>query len=465
MEQATENNHDWSGLPEDLVVTIMHSMHVAGAIRSAAVCASWHAAYTAFRRLRVPSPRQPPCLLYAIDDDGLSPGAAALHCPATGATLRVPFPRAPLSNRPLLGSAHGWLVTADEVSNLHLLNPITGDQIALPPITAMHHVKMGTDENGDPAYNVYENQPGDTYNHLLGQFEVDTGPTILDIDRAHLWMYHRVVLSASPAAGGACVVLILHMPFGEVSFARLGDDRWTWVTGLPWEDDYRDAIYSAANGLFYLLQNDGSMCSLDLNGPSPVACKVLSSLPNSGVPTTKYLVQTPAGDILQVWRYKDEVESPVQVDIPPEYNEVEQEPCLEYDTTDLHIYKVDLHGHRAELIKSLPDYALFLGFNGSMCLLAKDFPGLKRNCAYITDDFFEYVNWRKYNRREVGIWSMAEQSMSKLVDVSPVIYPWLTWPSPIWKNVSYDSVFRGALSRVTLGKEFVEDFLRFVVCL
>ncbi|KAF8700126.1 hypothetical protein HU200_034490 [Digitaria exilis] len=437
MEQATEDvRRDWSGLPEDLVVNLLREMHVADAVRSGAVCASWHAAYSAFRRLRVPSPRQPPCLLYASDH--LGPGAAALHCPATGATLRgrVPSPLAPLSRRPLLGSGHGWLVTADEKSNLHLLNPVTGDQVALPPITAIYHVKMGTDEQGDPAYNVYEDMPGDEFNHLLG-------PTILDIDRAHLFVYHRVVLSASPSAGRACVVLLLHMPHGEVSFVRLGDDSWTWVsrgqaTGLPWRFDYCDAIYSAANGLFYLLQNDGSMCSLDLNGPSPVACEVLNSEILASLPnwctTTKYLVQTPAQDILQVWRSLEYIDSLVPVDIPPDYMDDEriQDPSLELTTVDMQIYRVHLHGQRVELIKSLPEYALFLGSNNSMCLSVKDFPGLKMNCAYITDDCLADINYRMYNRREVGIWSMAEQGMSKLVHVSPVIYPWLTWPAPIW---------------------------------
>ncbi|KAF8672356.1 hypothetical protein HU200_049558 [Digitaria exilis] len=461
MEPATEDGRDWSGLPEDLVVNFLREMHVADAVRSGAVCTSWHAAYAALRLLRVQSStRQPPCLLYA--SDALGPGAAALHCPATGATLQVPFTLPPLPRRPLLGSGHGWLVTADEKSNLHILNPVTGDQIALPPITAMHHVKMGTDEKGDPAYNVYENLPGDKFNDVEGRYEVDTEPTILDIDDAHEFMYDRVVLSASPSAGRACVVLLLHMPLGEVSFARLGDDRWTWVaprkgsfarlgdgrwtwvlapgkaTGLPWRYGYCDAMYSAAHGLFYLLQNDASMCSLDLSGPSPVACEVFNSVPKSGIPTTKYLLQTPAGDILQVWRYRDDVVSLLPVDIPSYYMDVEgdQDPYLELNTVDLQIYKVDFPGQRLELIKSLPDYALFLGLNDSMCLSVKDFPGLKTNSAYISDDFFEYVNCRKYNRREVGIWSMAEQGMSKLVDVSPIIYPWLTWPSPIWTQPS-----------------------------
>ncbi|KXG28813.1 hypothetical protein SORBI_3005G170200 [Sorghum bicolor] len=410
------DTRDWSRLPEDLLVSVLRALHVDDAVRSGAVCASWNSAYAAFRRLRVPSPKQPPCLLYA--PDALSPGAAALHCPSTGATLRIPSPRAPLARRPLLGSGHGWLVTADEASNLHLLNPVTGAQVALPPITALHHVESGTDEDGDPAYLVYENLL--EYNYITHRGEVNTKPTILEMDDAYECMYFRVVLSAGPSAGRGCVVLLLHMPLGEVSFARLGDDRWTWVapgdddTGLPW--------------------------SLDLNGPSPVARKILDSVPKSA-DASKYLVQTPAGDILQVWRSREEVDSEIPAEYPPDYVVDESiggpDPCLELNTIEMQLYKVDLHGRRVELIKSLPEYALFLGYNGSMCLPVKDFPGLKPNCAYMTDDSMEYINFWKHNRREIGIWSLAERSMSKLVDVSQTIYPWLNWPSPIWIQPSF----------------------------
>jgi hypothetical protein len=50
----------------------------------------------------------------------------------------------------------------------------------------------------------------------------------------------------------------------------------------------------------------------------------------------------------------------------------------------------------------------------------------------MTDDFFEYMNFLNHNRREIGVWDLAEQRMSKLIDGSPTIYPWLNWPSPIW---------------------------------
>jgi len=188
------------------------------------------------------------------------------------------------------------------------------------------------------------------------------------------------------------------------------------------------------------------MYSLDLHGPAPVDSKVLPGLSRSvdskvlaglsrSVGQTLYLVQTPAGDILQVWRERDYVDLLTPVVLPPDYvdyGDMCHDPSLELVTTDVQLYKVDLHGQRLDMIKSLPDSSLFLGLNGSMCLPVKDFPGLKPGCAYVTDDFKDYVNMLKYNPREVGIWSMAEQSMSRFVDVSPVVYPWLTWPSPIW---------------------------------
>jgi hypothetical protein len=188
------------------------------------------------------------------------------------------------------------------------------------------------------------------------------------------------------------------------------------------------------------------MYSLDLHGPTPVDSKVLAGLSRTvdskvlsglsrSVGQTRYLVQTPAGDILQVWRERNYVDMLTPVVLPPDYvddGDMCHDPYTKLVTTDVQLYKVDLHGERLDMIKSLPDCSLFLGLNGSRCLPVNDFPGLKPDCAYVTDDFLEYVNMLKYNPREVGIWSRAEQSMSRLVDVSPVVYPWLNWPSPIW---------------------------------
>ena len=78
-------------------------------------------------------------------------------------------------------------------------------------------------------------------------------------------------------------------------------------------------MYSDVDGLFYLVRTDSSIVSLDLNGSSPVARKILDSVPKATGTPAKYLVQTPAGDILQVWRLRDHVDSLIPVDIPPDY--------------------------------------------------------------------------------------------------------------------------------------------------
>lgn len=43
--------------------------------------------------------------------------------------------------RKIIGSAHGWLVTAAEDGEFHVLNPFTGVQIALPPKPTFQSVK------------------------------------------------------------------------------------------------------------------------------------------------------------------------------------------------------------------------------------------------------------------------------------------------------------------------------------
>ena len=54
------------------------------------------------------------------------------------------------------------------------------------------------------------------------------------------------------------------------------------------------------------------------------------------------------------------------------------------------------------------------------------------NCAYVTDDSAEYVNFYKFNKRDVGVWSIAKQTMYSLGRTSPLRDPWLNWPLPIW---------------------------------
>jgi hypothetical protein len=115
-------------------------------------------------------------------------------------------------------SAHIWLVVADELSNLHLLTPLTGRTLALSPITALHNVNdaASLDEDGDPIYN-FHCKPGNG----------DPSAPI-PVGEARNCIYDRAALSCSSSCHD-CVVLLLHLPIGEILFARPGDERWTWI--------------------------------------------------------------------------------------------------------------------------------------------------------------------------------------------------------------------------------------------
>jgi hypothetical protein len=108
-------------------------------------------------------------------------------------------------------------MVADELSNLHLLNPLAGCRVALSPITTVHNVEdaASLDEDGNPVYN-FHSKPGN-----------GEPPTPIPVGEARDCMYDREAHSCGPSTGRDCVVLLLHSPIGEISFARPGDERWT----------------------------------------------------------------------------------------------------------------------------------------------------------------------------------------------------------------------------------------------
>ncbi|XBJ07322.1 hypothetical protein VPH35_012869 [Triticum aestivum] len=373
---AGSYDRDWAGLPEEILL------------------------------------QQLPCLLYACRDSAAD--GAVVCCPFTGDSVRAPLPQPPLTRHSTVGSAHGWLVTADEASNLHLLNPITGAHAALPPIATLHHVESCTDAEGRLMYNVFDRG--------------DPEPTPLDAREVRDCMYHRVTLSCSPSAGSACIVLLVHMPVGELSYARLGDERWT----ISW--GFMDSFYNEDDGLFYVLRSHRSVFTLNFNGPSLVVKKIMRRVRKGDDPSSMYILQAPWGDILQIWRWRSYVDSSTPVELPRDllgHNEDDIDRYIELRTTEIEVYKVDLENQALVKLTSLADHALFLGYNSTMCFATKDFPTLKPNCVYITDDSFEYVNMCKHNWREIGVWNIENKSLQTF-DGDLLTNSWMNWPSPVW---------------------------------
>ncbi|CAL4992129.1 unnamed protein product [Urochloa decumbens] len=414
---------DWSGLPEDLMAMVMRTLDIPDLFRAGAVCASWYAAYSAVRRVRIPIKDASPCLLYSCAGDDAD--TATLYSPSAGAAFKVRLPAPAFRSRHVVGAGHGWVVTADEASNLQALNPLTGAQVDLPPVTGLHHVESSTDDKGCPVYNLYEQELGP-----------DT-PSVYTVRELRIFLYHRVFLSCSPSAGRSCVILLVHKQLGEMSYARLGDDRWALITTndnatIPWDAGYRYAAYSKNDGMWYVLTSNCSIYAFDLNGPSPTARKIIEK----GIwwdDPCSYLVLSPWGDILHVWRYLTLRTLTTPVRVPVEHAHEVLDPCSESYTYEMKLYKVDVASQKLVAISSseLRGHALFLGFNSTIFLSTKDFPRLRPNCAYLTDDDWEQLCLNMYGCRDVGIWNFETETLENLGDIDS-IPPWLNWPPPIW---------------------------------
>ncbi|TVU25104.1 hypothetical protein EJB05_27585, partial [Eragrostis curvula] len=390
---------DWAGLPPEMLATVMQSLDIPDLFRADAVCASWHAACANVRRVRIPISDASPCLLYSAraDDDA---GAATLYSPSSGATFRA--------------------------SNLLLVNPLTGAQLALPPVTALYHVESFVDDAGNLMYSVQES----------GDLDDPEDPVQYPAQELRLFLYHKVVMSCSPSKGRDCIVLLLHQPDGQLSFVHLGDDRWTHITEdtLTWESGYRDALYNKEDGLFYVLSFDGSMLTLDLSGPSPVGRDIVPrQLPWAD--PVKDIVLTPWGDLLQVWRLKEIKQSSTPVEVPVEVSHEVDDPYKVSFTREIFLYKVATDKQGLIKIGSIGDHALFLGFNSAVCLPTNDFPMLKADSAYVSDAFDKEMCNDKHNLRDIGIWDFKSNTLHSLGEVQS-LNPWLNWPSPIWLTPS-----------------------------
>uniref|UniRef100_A0A0D9UXE8 KIB1-4 beta-propeller domain-containing protein n=1 Tax=Leersia perrieri TaxID=77586 RepID=A0A0D9UXE8_9ORYZ len=443
---AGDRRSDWAGLLDDILSIIMERLEIRDLVRSGAVCATWRATSAAIRRARFPLPssaaNQLPCLFYAAAGDKASP--AVVHCPFTGESTRAAFPFAPVvAGYSTVGAGHGWIVTADEQSNLRLHNPITGAQASLPPITGIHHVDTFSSSAAAPMYK---------YNVLMrsGPGDDDMEPVPFGAGEARDCMYNRVVLSSSPSAASDCVALLAHMEDGELSYARVGDEQWTWISPdehpcLRHSSGFVDFFHDDDKKLFYALRHDGSIYTLDLNGNSPIVTRIKGKTQPRMIPAGMYILRAPWGDILVVKRWRSYVDL-METSSDQNPDEIEDNldsivgindeiyPYLELRTTDIEVFKVDFDRRRLVKMKKFDDHALFLGYNATMCLSTKDYPMLKPNCAYITDDSPEYISNYKDSWREIGIWDMEKKTLQRFecAEDSP---PWLNFPSPVWIKV------------------------------
>ncbi|CAO1939921.1 unnamed protein product [Urochloa humidicola] len=428
-------------LSQDALMSIFATLEIPDLLRAGSVCSSWRSAYACLRDLGKYKQSQSPCLLYTSVAAGEN--VACLYSLAEKRAYKITLPDPPIRTRSLIGSSNGWLITADERSEMHLVNPITGEQIALPSVITIEHVKPIFDGSGAISKYELSFHTADPEERCWAKRHAPN--KLLE------YLYFKAFVFPDPSTGSYIVVLI-HNPFYQLSFARAGDDKWTW---LPHDTEYCDCVY--IDGLLYALKSVGDIHVFDLTGSTVTMRVVIGSL-KWGICGSMYIIQAPWGDLLQVWRTvanpmlegdnnvpdgQDEDEDVPEGkdedhdvtdgededdDVPQGVDEVEDD-TRKWDlcTLNIKVYKVDMEAKRVVKIKSLPNHMLFLGRNNSLCLGADGYPKLKSNHAYFTDDLDEITTKVNNYTRDIGVWNF-KNSMKKAV----VSRFWSNWPCPTW---------------------------------
>jgi hypothetical protein len=302
-------------------------------VRAGAVCASWRSAYICIRAHGNHKQSQTPCLLYTSESAG--DNVACLYNLVEKRVYRLTLPRPPIRSRFLIGCSLGLLITIDERSEMHLVNPITGEQIALPSVTTIQQVKPILNESG--AVHKYQ------YSVHTAKIVI-SDPRIIDPADPRERLHLKAFVFRDTSTGSYIVVLI-HRPRGQLSFARVGDDKWTW---MPPHMDYMDCTYKY--GLLYAATVRGEVHAFDLSGPV-VTVNIIVGMDEDLDIDGIHILQAPWDGLLVVCRFKFYLGNPY----------IRKTRVL--ITKAIKIHEVDAAANKLVEIACLHDHALFLGNN------------------------------------------------------------------------------------------------------
>lgn len=95
---------------------------------------------------------------------------------------------------------------------------------------------------------------------------------------------------------GSCFVVLIHNLLCQLSFARTGDEKWTW---LPQNTRYRDCM--DMDGPLYASTSQGEIDAFDLTAPNFTMKVIMDKIQNYTFATKcLYIIRSPWGDLLQV---------------------------------------------------------------------------------------------------------------------------------------------------------------------
>lgn len=361
------NNGDWSELHKDLLELILQRLRRAGdIIRFGAVCKPWRSVVVEARN-QVIKPLSPLLLLPCNDNSR----GYELFDFSKNKAYKIQVPE--VDGTWFVNSSNEWLVTikCTPPYEIHLLNPFTRVQIQLPPATAFQ----------DP-------------------------PPAITATPIEAFL-HKVVASSTPLDPN-CIVMAIYSNWKKLAFCKLGDTEWKTLESEV--NCYKDIIYRKDN--FYALGKLENIVLCDM-GPDPKIIEVVPPVIPCWYYERKYLVESSSGDLLKILRSLDWEDTP-------------EDESSRYKTIMFQVSKLDFSKGKWEVINSLGENSLFVGYNVSMLISVEEFPEFREDCIYFTDDYQEGYFENICGCHDMGVFSLKTRQFEPMFPFSQI------WSSPLF---------------------------------
>ncbi|KAH0698420.1 probable F-box protein At1g65740 [Solanum tuberosum] len=390
---------DWSELDRDLLVLVVKRVNlIEDYLSFGTVCKSWHSVATK-DNFNSDLPRVPWLMLAEEEDDDTCRKFFSLE---NGMILKKSIPGA---RGKRCVESMGWLVTAPIGQNeFTLLHPFSGVEIQLPD-------------------QILYPKPHPTNNEYFGPV---TFPPAIPI--------HKAVLSANPSHTSDYILMVIQGDFSFLNLWRPGDLSWTRLSA--YNGQILDVVYF--NGKFYSVDYKGCIYVCDVSGSEIGENHPIAQL-NQRIDGIYYILESLGSLFVVVQQFVGLSYKYVSDEgIPPSpiLGEDDEEETVSntYRTKKFLVYKIDLDACEATPTKDLGDRAFFLGHNSSISVQASQFPGIKPNHIYFTDNCLcLYLHLREGCGLDMGVFNLADESIQPHYDgvsLSRVCPPiWVT-PNP-----------------------------------
>ncbi|KAF6152627.1 hypothetical protein GIB67_013074 [Kingdonia uniflora] len=259
------------------------------------------------------------------------------------------------------GSSHGWLIIQEDEDILSKC--INSSEVNTVSFTR----EMFGDNN---------EYSGVVFNYSLNLYNpfscVDNVIEISPIrDNVGQYMHiDKVIVSVDPSRFSDFSLMGIYFDKSMLGlvFFRAGEKDWLFIKPSLVNKTPVDVIYFQV--LFYVINLDGTVCSIDIRPPQPKETLIKARPPSQilhkrdFVKVKQLFLVELFGELLQVIKITD-----------PENG----------STVRFYVFKLDPIAKNWIEVKTLGGHMIFVCYNSSFCVSATNFPGCKPNCIYFAN--------------------------------------------------------------------------------